>query len=267
MLRKPAVAGSFYPADAKSVASMLEAYVDKKRKKEKAVGVVSPHAGYIYSGAVAGEVFSAVEPPPTAVILAPDHRGAGTAFTLFPEGSWETPLGEVQIDDELVSAIAKHSKLVEVDPDAHLFEHSAEVQVPFLQHIKPDIKIVVTMISTMRFDDLVDFGKELAECVTQTKKDVLVVASSDMTHYESHESASAKDKIAIDRILELDERGLFDAVRNHSITMCGVAPTISMLSFAKKMGAREARLVKYMTSGQTSGDYAQVVGYAGIMIK
>lgn len=267
MLRKPAVAGSFYPADGKSVTSMLAAYIDKDKKKEKAIGIVSPHAGYIYSGAVAGEVFSAVELPPTAVILAPDHRGAGTAFALFPEGSWQTPLGEVEVDGELVSAIAKGSKLVEIDPDAHLFEHSAEVQVPFLQYIKPDIKIVVTMIASISFNDLVTFGEELADCVKQTKKDVLVVASSDMTHYESHESASAKDKIAIDQILKLDERGLFDAVREYNISMCGVGPTISMLSFAKKMGAKEARLVKYMTSGQTSGDYAQVVGYAGILVK
>jgi AmmeMemoRadiSam system protein B len=267
MLRKPAVAGTFYPDDADGITALLKAYVDIHKEKEKAIGVVSPHAGYIYSGVVAGELFASVELPPTAVILAPDHRGAGTPFALFPEGSWQTPIGNVEVDGELVSAIQENSKLAEIVPDAHLYEHSAEVQVPFLQYIKGDIKIVAVMIATMSTNDLVAFGKELAHSVKGAKKDVLVVASSDMTHYESHESASAKDKIAIEQILKLDEQGLVQAVRENNITMCGVAPAVSMLAYAKEMGATEARLVKYMTSGQTSGDYTQVVGYAGILVK
>ena len=267
MFRKPAVAGTFYPASAGSLSAMLGGFVDKNRKKEKTIGVVSPHAGYMYSGAVAGAVFSEVEVPPTAVILAPAHRASANAFALFPQGAWGTPLGEVEIDYELVKKMDKHSTLAVIDADAHRYEHSAEVQVPFLQHVRSDIKIVPVVISTLNIQQLRLFGEELADIVTQSGAEVLCVASSDMTHYESRESAGRKDKLAIDEILKLDEFALLETVRKNDISMCGVAPTISMLAYAKKMGAKEARLVKYTTSGETTGDMNEVVGYAGIVVK
>ena len=267
MFRKAAVAGTFYPGSAKSLSAMLSGFVDKEKKREKAIGVVSPHAGYMYSGAVAGAVFSEVEIPATAIILAPDHRGAGNAFALFPEGAWETPLGEVEIDREIAKKIDKQSSVAIIDGDAHKYEHSAEVQVPFLQHIRSDIKIVAIVISTLSIQQLRLLGEELAEIVTQTGREVLCIASSDMTHYESHESAGKKDRLAIDEILKLDEFALLETVRKNDISMCGVGPTIAMLAYAKKMGAKEARLVKYMTSGETTGDMNEVVGYAGIVVK
>jgi len=267
MFREPAVAGTFYPASAESLSAMLGGFVDKKKKSEKAIGVVSPHAGYMYSGAVAGAVFSEVEVPATALILAPAHRASANNFALFPEGAWATPLGEVEIDRVIVKKMERHSKFAVIDADAHTYEHSAEVQVPFLQHVRSDIKIVPVVISTLNIQQLRLFGEELADVVTQAGADVLCVASSDMTHYETRQSAGRKDKLAIDEILKLDEFALLETVRKNDISMCGVAPTIAMLAYAKKMGAKEARLVRYATSGETTGDMNEVVGYAGIVVK
>lgn len=266
MIREPAVAGSFYPGTQAKLKAVLDNFIKKDQKKYDAYGVVSPHAGYIYSGAVAGEVFSSVNLPEDIVIIAPNHTGLGELFSLWPRGEWQTPLGAVDINQELNNLIKKHASMVTEDTKAHLQEHSAEVQVPFLQYFKDNIKIVVMVIASHSLKELKLFGTNLAQAIKEFGKPVLIVASSDMTHYESHNVAKEKDQKAIDKMVALDEDGLYQVVNKYQISMCGYAPTISMLTAAKQLGAQKGHLIRYMTSGETSGDYNQVVGYAGLVV-
>ena len=262
----PAVAGSFYPANKDRLISMIASFMESV-PRQKAIGIVSPHAGYVYSGAVAGALFSCIEVPDSALIIAPNHRGAGPAFSLFPEGSWLTPLGEVPIDEELNQALLSKCTLLEEDVQAHLYEHSAEVQVPFLQYLKPDIKLSAIVIASDLYPSLEKLGKDIAGALRLLKRPVLLVASSDMTHYESQEEASRKDRLAIDEIIHLEPKRLSEVTAANHITMCGVHAATTMLIAAKELGASVASLVKYQTSGDTTGDYDQVVGYAGIVVR
>ncbi|MBI5360706.1 MAG: AmmeMemoRadiSam system protein B [Planctomycetes bacterium] len=266
MLRHPAVAGAFYDATKAGLEKTLKKLTEQVENKTTCLGVVSPHAGYIYSGPVAGKVFSAINIPDTVVILAPNHTGQGHAFSIWDQGKWQMPLGDVQVDAELCLLIEKESDVVVADASAHLREHSAEVQVPFLQYFNPGVRIAPVIIGSTDFDELKDFGVHLADAVRKHGKETLIVASSDMTHYETDTSARKKDNLAIAEILALDEGGLYDVVHKYGITMCGFAPTIAMLACVKALGAKEAKLIKYQTSGEVSGDYNQVVGYAGIVI-
>lgn len=262
-IRKPAVAGQFYPGIEGSLRKSIEKMVTKVEKKIRAIGIVSPHAGYMYSGPVAGELYSNIEIPDICIILGPNHTGMGRPYAINTEGSWETPLGEVQIESILGKEILNASRLIEEDSVAHRFEHSIEVQVPFLQYFKPDIKIVPIVIGGERFDEI---GQAIADSIKKYSKDVLIIASSDMTHYEPHESATKKDNLAIEAILRLDEKDLMQRITKHRISMCGYGPTSIMLIACKLLGAKQARLIRYMTSGDTSGDYSAVVGYAGLAV-
>ena len=266
MKRKPAVAGTFYPLHGDKLSAMIEGFLTELTR-QKARGVVSPHAGYVYSGAVAGAVFSRVEVPDSVLILAPNHRGLGASYALYPSGSWETPLGEIEIDDELNKALLAKSSLLEEDVQAHSMEHSAEVQVPFIQKVNPAARISAIVIMDDKYASLERLGKDIASAIRSVGKEVLIVVSSDMTHYESQDSASRKDRMAIDEIQRLDPKGLARVTSEQAITMCGVNPTIVMLCAAKELGATEARLIKYATSGDVTGDYDQVVGYAGIVVR
>lgn len=266
MIREPVVAGSFYPGTQIKLKAALDNFIKKDQKKYDAYGVVSPHAGYIYSGAVAGEVFSCVNLPEDIVILAPNHTGLGESFAMWPEGKWQTPLGAVDINQELNNLIKKYASMVTEDTKAHLQEHSAEVQVPFLQYLKDNIKIVAIVMASTSLDELKVFGTGVGKAIKDFGKPVLIVASSDMTHYESHQAAKDKDQKAIDKMVALDEDGLYQVVNKYQISMCGYAPTISMLTAAKQLGAQAGHLIRYMTSGETSGDYNQVVGYAGLVV-
>jgi MEMO1 family protein len=269
-MREPFVAGQFYPASAAGIEKILKTLVDKSQKKEDALGAVMPHAGYVYSGAVAGATISAINVKPTCVILGPNHTGMGTAFSLLSSENWRTPLGEVGVDKKLCQALLSNTRFIKEDKLAHLEEHSIEVELPFLQYSAgTDFKIVPMVIASGDLAALKSVGKELAQAIRQEKKEgqVLIIASSDMTHYESQESAEEKDKSAIEAILKLDEDLLLKRVREKDITMCGYAPAIVMLAAAKELGATAARLVKYQTSGDESGDYSAVVGYAGIIVK
>ncbi|MFC2050061.1 AmmeMemoRadiSam system protein B [Chloroflexota bacterium] len=267
MIRSPVVAGRFYPDSSDALRRMIGGMVDKRVEKVDAIGLVSPHAGYIYSGIVAAAVISRVKFKDTFVILAPNHTGRGKAFSIMSKGMWETPLGEVEIDSELGKRILASSSYLEEDQAAHQFEHSLEVQVPFLQYFKPDVRIVPIIISHASGAIYKKIGRELAGAIKESKKGIILLASSDMTHYEPHEIARRKDSQAIEAILDLDEDELLRRVDEFDISMCGDAPVASLISAAKELGAKKAELVKYQTSGDTSGDYGNVVGYAGIIVK
>ena len=268
MIRSPAVANQFYPGNPATLSETLDSLIPSvpETEKQTALAVVSPHAGYIYSGAVAGETFARVRLPKDVIILGPNHHGYGAMVGLMAEGAWQMPLGDVAINSELAKSVQRHSDLVETDEVAHRFEHSLEVQVPFLQYLQKDLTITPLVISHISLENCEKLGRQLAAGIKQYNKPVLMVASSDMTHYESRFSASSKDKQAIDQILDLDPAGLYRTVVQKGITMCGVIPTTVALMAALELGAKKAELVRYTDSGEASGDTRQVVGYAGIII-
>ena len=267
MIREAVVAGRFYGGTEKALLSEIkECAKGLSKEKIKALGAVSPHAGFVYSGRVAAEVISKLETPDTFVILGPNHTGRGTPASMMTEGSWSTPLGEVEIDSELATEMLKGSSFLEKDTEAHAEEHSIEVQLPFLQYFHKNSKFVPVCIASGSVEDLIKMGGETALAIKKTGRSVCIIASSDMTHYEPQETAESKDKLAIEAILELDENKLFNVLRKEAVSMCGAAPVIAMLAAVKKLGAQKAKLVKYITSGDTSRDYEQVVGYAGLII-
>lgn len=267
MVRRPAVAGQFYSASEKNLTKQLEEMTEKIQPKEKAVGVILPHAGYIYSGSVAGAVVSRIVIPETIILLGPNHTGIGSTFSLYKKGRWQTPLGEINIDSDLAELINAESALVSEDESAHTYEHSLEVQLPFFQHFKKDFSIVPIVLSKADIDACKELANGIAAAIQSFKKNVLIVASSDMTHYETEEFAKRNDNIALESILKLDEDTLLEKIGEYNITMCGYIPVIVMLSAAKSLGAKSAKLVKYQTSAKVSGDYEAVVGYAGVIVQ
>ena len=267
MIRNPAVAGQFYPGSAAELRKMIASMVDERATKEEVIGLVVPHAGYIYSGPVAGAVLSRIQFKDTFIIIGPNHTGYGKPLSIMTEGSWRTPLGEVQIDTELGKKILEVSKYLKEDSRAHEAEHSIEVQLPFLQYFKPDVKIVPIILGFGSGEIYKEVGKEIARAIKELKRDVVIIASSDMTHYESRESARRKDSQAIEAILKLDEDELLRRVQQFDISMCGYAPATVLLSAAKELGAGAAELVRYGNSGDATGDYSSVVAYAGIIIR
>lgn len=266
MVRNPAVAGQFYPKDPKALEKEVSSFL-KEAKKEDAIGVLSPHAGYVYSGNVAGSVYSRIKIPRDAVIIGPNHTGLGHPEAIMRAGTWHMPGGDVEINSALAEAIEENSNYLKDDPLAHHREHSLEVQIPFLHHFRKDLRIVPITMMSMDYGVCLDIGHAIAQAVKGFKEPVLIVASSDMTHYEPHASAKEKDRKAIDRILAMDPDGLLKTVRDFGITMCGVIPATIMLIACKELGAKEAELVDYATSGEVSGDYDYVVGYAGMIVK
>ncbi|MDP2938861.1 MAG: AmmeMemoRadiSam system protein B [Candidatus Omnitrophota bacterium] len=268
LIREPAVAGQFYLASATSLRNQIEEFIDIDAQKIEAKGVVLPHAGYIYSGAVAGKTISSVNIPQTCVILGPNHTGLGSNFSIMTEGTWATPLGNVEIDKELATKILSSSKFLKQDFSAHRYEHSLEVEIPFLQYFKKSCKIVPIVASVGNLDTYRAIGKEISSAIKalSKEKEVLIIASSDMTHYEPQDQARKKDFEAIDAVLKLDEELLLKKIRSLDISMCGFAPVVIMLSCIKELGANQARLVMYQTSGDVTKDYSSVVGYAGIVL-
>jgi MEMO1 family protein len=266
IVRPPAVAGKFYPRDQKRLQTDLQSYFVSTEKRIAALGCVVPHAGYMYSGHVAGAVYSKIEVPARCLVLCPNHTGQGTPLSIMTCGSWETPLGEVAIDHELADSLMKRFPLLSEDVLAHRAEHAIEVQLPFLQMLRSDVRFVPIALGTRQFEVLEGLGHAIADVLAETGELVLVVASSDMNHYESDPVTRVKDQQAIDRVLALDARGLYDVVAEEQISMCGFGPTVTMLSAALRLGATRGELVKYATSGDISGDREMVVGYAGIVV-
>jgi len=267
MIRPPAVSGRFYPSDEKKLALEIEKYTSSANKKSFARGCVVPHAGYLYSGHVAGAVYSGIEIPARCILLGPRHFPGGEAMAIISEGSWRTPFGDAQIDSELAAELKRACPLLREDRMAHEREHSLEVQIPFLQQLAANLRFVPVVLATQRYQDLETLGHAVARVIAAHTEPVLLIASTDMNHYESDAITRTKDHKAIDRILALDPRGLYDVVRSEGITMCGYAATAAMLIAMRDLGAKDAELIRYATSGDITGDWDQVVGYAGIIIR
>jgi AmmeMemoRadiSam system protein B len=267
MRREPVVAGHFYEKKKNLLEKQIKLLLPQEKQKIKVKGIVSPHAGYMYSGKVAAEVYASIEIPELCIIMGPNHTGLGHPFSIYSEGIWNTPFGDVEIDEKFANELIKNSNLLIPDITAHEEEHSIEVQIPFIQFFSSNFKIVPICIKSNNINSLKELGETIANTITSLKKDALIIASSDMNHYEPQEITKKKDQIAIDAILKLDENELIEKVNKNNISMCGIAPTYAMLVAVKKLGAKKAKLIKYMTSGDISGDFSYVVGYAGIVIE
>ncbi len=267
MDRKPAVAGQFYPLNGKTLAEEVASLLEPGAQRKGAIGVVSPHAGYVYSGRVAGMVFSRVQVPEHVIILGPNHRGVGQDVAVMAHGAWDMPMGNVPIDEKLARRVLAASDAAAEDDRAHALEHSLEVQVPFIQAVRPDFRLVPIVLGRLSLSECLALGRGIAAAIAGFGHDVLIVASSDMTHYEPDADARKKDGLVIERMKKLDPEGVYTVVRDNRITMCGVIPVTVMLAAARELGAKEALDVGYMTSGDTSGDYGSVVGYAGMIVR
>ena len=270
-MRHPAVAGRFYPRDRETLLNDVRSYLACDGSDTKApipaLGCLVPHAGYIYSGPVAGAVHANVDVPQRCIVLGPNHTGKGRPLAIMSDGAWETPLGPVPIDSVLANALKQEFPLLTEDSDAHRSEHAIEVELPFLLTCRSDFTFVPITLGTGQFEILEKLGDAVAEVIQQQAEDILIVASSDMNHYENDAITRAKDHKAIERMLALDARGLFDVVRKEEISMCGFGPAVVMLTATKRLGATSAELIKYATSGDVSGDRNMVVGYAGIVVR
>ena len=268
-VRHPAVAGRFYPLDPEELRQDLSSYLAQtpNQKPVHALGCVVPHAGYMYSGQVAGAVFSTLEIPQLCLVLCPNHTGMGRPLAIVSEGAWKTPLGDVPIDSAFATSLKAHCSLLQEDSAAHRSEHAIEVELPFLQVLQPRLSFIPLALGTGHFEILAQLGEAIATAITEQKSPVLIVASSDMNHYESDAITRVKDQSAIEAILALDARALYDIVTTQHISMCGFGPTVAMLTAARKLGATSAELVKYATSGDISGDRSMVVGYAGVIVR
>jgi MEMO1 family protein len=268
-LRHPAVAGRFYPRDSDSLREEVCSFLSPTSEKPpiRALGCIAPHAGYMYSGHVAGAVFALMEIPKRCIVLCPNHTGMGQALAIMSEGEWETPIGHVPIDAGLAADLKQRFPALQEDSAAHRAEHAAEVELPFLQVRQPELTFVPIALGTRQFEVLEQLGDAIADVIAAQTGNILIVASSDMNHYESDAITRVKDHKAIERILTLDARGLYEVVTQQEISMCGFGPAVAMLTAARKLGAKSAELVKYATSGDVSGDRDMVVGYAGVIVR
>ena len=267
ILRHPAVAGRFYPGDRQSLLDDLHSYLSPSGGSRPALGCIVPHAGYIYSGGVAGAVYASIEVPRRCLVLCPNHTGRGRPLAIMSHGAWQTPLGPVPIDSSLAEILKQQCPLLSEDMDAHRGEHAIEVQLPFLQARSPHFTFVPVALGSGEFEILETLGQAVGEVLRAQNEPVLIIASSDMNHYESDRVTRVKDRKAIERLLALDARGLYDVVTKEEISMCGFGPAVVMLTAAKALGATSAELIRYATSGDVSGDREMVVGYAGVIVR
>jgi len=270
-IRQPAVAGRFYPATPQRLRAEVKAYTvaaadAAPEPKIPALGCVVPHAGYMYSGHVAGAVYRRLDLPRRVVILCPNHTGMGEPLAIMSRGLWHTPLGDAPIDEELAAELKQGMPLLSEDDEAHRSEHALEVQLPFLQELDPGFQFVPIAVGTGNFEVLSALGVAIGNALAKRQERALVIASSDMNHYENDSVTRVKDRRAIDQLLALDPRGLYTVVREGNISMCGYGPAVAMLTAARKLGATKAELIRYATSGDVSGDKNMVVGYAGIAV-
>ncbi len=264
--RKPAVAGRFYPGNRETLLRDVTQYVAESGQRLPALGCVVPHAGYMYSGHVAGAVYAKIELPRLYIILCPNHTGMGKPLAIMTEGEWLTPLGVAAIHGELASALQERFPLLENDAYAHLAEHAAEVHLPFLQAQVKEFEFVPICVGVGTFDLLAQLGEAIGDVVGQQHEPVLVIASSDMNHYETDSITRRKDHKAIEKLLARDPQGLYETIRKEEISMCGYGPSIAMLTATERLGAKKAELVKYATSADVSGDRQMCVGYAGVVV-
>jgi AmmeMemoRadiSam system protein B len=276
-IRRPTQAGAFYEGDVESLKKQIEncflhEFGPKQLPKvnldgsREIVGLVCPHAGYMYSGPVAANAYYELAQdgkPDTVVILGPNHTGYGSAIALMNEGFWRTPLGDVEVDGETANRIVQETSLVDVDDLAHRFEHSIEVQLPFLQYLYgSDFRFVPICFQMQDLDSAVEVGKALAEVLAN--KNAAIIASSDMTHYQPQRNAAAKDLAALKAVEAMDEKRFYSIIERQNVTACGYGPIAAVMSAAKVLGVKEANLLSYRSSGDVTGDYSSVVGYAAV---
>ena len=271
MIRNPAVAGQFYPLSEELLVEQIKGFIGERKEKQEVLGVLSPHAGYVYSGKVAGETLSRIKNADSFVILGPNHTGIGREFSIVKEGVWRMPLGEVKIDNLLAKEILMQSKNLSDDPSSHMHEHSIEVQLPFLQILFGNFQFVpITVKHYLPEENFLlvceEIGKGIAAAIKKVHEKVVIIASSDLTHYEPQAYANKKDNIALNAILELNPKKLFKEVKENEISMCGFGPVAIMLFACKELGAKKSILIDYRTSGDTTNDYEHVVGYGGVLI-
>jgi MEMO1 family protein len=267
MLRLPAVSGRFYPSNPTELTIQIREYTktDKAIMRGRVKACLVPHAGYVYSGHVAGAVYARITVPKRIVILGVRHYPRGENAAILSSGAWRTPLGDAAIDEPLAEALRAACPLLREDSVAHSSEHSLEVQIPFLQVLQPEFLFVPVALGIVRFEDLVVVGEAIGRVLAASTEEILLVTTSDLNHYENEATTRVKDQKAIERILALDARGLFDTCRNESISMCGLGPTVAMLTALQSLGGTRAELVRYATSGDVFGDFGAVVGYAGMI--
>ncbi|MEM4554890.1 MAG: MEMO1 family protein [Candidatus Anstonellaceae archaeon] len=269
-MRYPAVAGSFYPSSAHQLRQMVKGFLaEAEVKSSQRLAIVCPHAGYIYSGKCAAYSYAACsnwsKKNLSVVVIGPNHTGLGLPISVSFE-DWQTPLGTVGCDVELAQAIVSCSKIARKDEQAHFYEHSCEVQLPFLQLCAPSCKFVSICMGWQDLPSSQELGKAIFEAAQKTKKNIIVVASSDFTHYESAKLAESKDMKAIKFLLSLDEAGFQNIVEKEDLSICGHGPIAAALHYAKCAGAKKCELLKYTNSGEASGDFESVVAYASLAI-
>jgi AmmeMemoRadiSam system protein B len=269
VLRLPAVAGRFYPSDPDELAAVVREHsiVPSSTKPARVKACFVPHAGYLYSGHVAGAVLSRIVLPPKILILGVRHFPRGQPMAILSRGTWRTPLGEAPIDEALAQGLATACPLLREDSAAHATEHSLEVQLPFLQVLAPGFAFVPVALGTVRFEDVVAVGEAIGRVLAASREEILLLATSDLNHYEDDATTRIKDHKAIEKLLARDARGLYDTCRNEQISMCGLGPAVAMLTALRAIGAQRSELVRYATSGDVSGDKSAVVGYAGMIFE
>jgi AmmeMemoRadiSam system protein B len=267
MLRLPAVAGQFYPADPRELTRLVRKFSveDPATKKTRVRACLVPHAGYIYSGGVAGAVFSRIVFPKKVLVLGVRHSPMGEDLAILSEGAWRTPVGDAPVDEGLAQRVKAACPGLREDGVAHSREHSLEVELPFLQVLDPGFSFVPVAVGTLRFEELHDLGMGIARVIRESQEEILVVTSSDMNHYEPDETTRIKDAKAIDRMKAVDAKGLFEVCRKEKISMCGLGPAVTMLTAMKELGVESGEVVRYATSGDVNGDRDAVVGYAGMV--
>jgi AmmeMemoRadiSam system protein B len=274
-IRPPAVAGHFYPGDKDSLESLMGQLLVPQAKIKNAFAVIAPHAGYVYSGHTAAKTYSSVDIPDTVILMSPNHTGLGHAISLHPAETWITPLGPIQVDLDTLNKIKKRIPEAELDASAQLREHALEVHLPFIQTINPNVRIVPITLSMLNFEQIHKLGTVLSEIILEMEKRdgvrPLIVASSDMTHFEDASTAEKKDKMAIDKIKQLDTKGFINVVEKEDISLCGIYPiSVTMeaiLHYSKftKLTPK-IELVDYTNSGKVTGDMSSVVAYAGMVM-
>ena len=279
MIRKPAVAGLFYELDPDSLRKQIEwcfkhslgpGSIPVMGNKRDIKGVIAPHAGYIYSGPVAAHTYHEIAEdgfPETFIILCPNHTGMGSGVSTMNEGSWETPLGLVNIDSEFADLMIKNARIIDSNPDAHIKEHSAEVQLPFLQYFQTDFQFVPVTMWMQDIETSTEIGNSIQKTASELGRDVVVIASTDFTHYQPQNIARTQDMQVIDAIKAMDEKLMINRVAQLNVSMCGYGPVAATMVATKNMGAKKCEILKYATSGDTTGDKSSVVAYASAVFR
>jgi AmmeMemoRadiSam system protein B len=267
MVRLPAVAGSFYPSDPAELSAQITEYISQKNGSapRNVKACLVPHAGLMYSGHVTGAVFSSIKIPKKIVVLGVRHRPPGSPAAIISNGAWRTPLGDAEIDHELAEKLRVACSLLTEDAVAHSKEHSLEVEIPFLQILNPNFRFVPIALGTAQFETLLSVGQAIGDVLAAEKQEALLVTSSDLNHYEDDATTRVKDHKAIEQLLKMDARGLYDVCRKEEISMCGLGPAVAMLTALQVLKGSKAELIRYATSADQGGDSSAVVGYAGMV--